>query len=74
MINKLSDPNRLVRWRAAMYLYEVGDETAVPALKKALDDPEFEVRMQVKMALARIEGGEKAEGSIWYQMSQVTKK
>ncbi|MEN1968087.1 conserved virulence factor C family protein [Lentibacillus sp. N15] len=74
MIDALSDPNRLVRWRAAMYLYEVGNETAIPALKKTLDDPEFEVRMQTKMALARIAGGEKAEGSIWYQMAQATKK
>ena len=74
MINSLSDKSRLVRWRAAMFLYEVGDETAIPALKKALEDPEFEVRMQAKMASARIEEGKEAEGSIWHQMSQVTKE
>lgn len=74
MINTLSDKNRLVRWRGAMFLYEVGDETAIPALQQALDDPEFEVRMQVKMALARIEGGKKAEGSIWHQMTQAAKQ
>lgn len=74
MINALSDKSRLVRWRAAMFLYEVGDDKAIPALKKALEDPEFEVRMQAKMALARIEEGKEAEGSIWHQMSQVTKE
>ncbi len=74
MIDSLSDKNRLVRWRAAMFLYELGDETAIPALKETLDDPEFEVRMQAKMALARIEEGESAKGSIWQQMSDVTKK
>lgn len=74
MIKSLTDKSRIVRWRAAMYLYEVGDETAIPALKQALEDPEFEVRMQVKMALARIEGGEEAKGSIWHQMTQATKQ
>ncbi|MBP1950185.1 conserved virulence factor C family protein [Virgibacillus litoralis] len=74
MIKSLTDKSRIVRWRAAMYLYEVGDETAIPALKEALEDPEFEVRMQVKMALARIEGGEEAKGSIWHQMTQATKQ
>ncbi|MFD2630562.1 conserved virulence factor C family protein [Oceanobacillus kapialis] len=74
MINSLTDKSRLVRWRAAMFLYELGDETAIPALKTALEDPEFEVRMQVKMALARIEGGESAKGSIWHQMTQAAKQ
>lgn len=72
MIKTLNDKSRIVRWRAAMFLYEVGDETAIPALKDALNDPEFEVQMQVRMALERIEGGEEAEGSIWHQMLQAT--
>lgn len=74
MTATLSDKSRIVRWRGAMFLYEIGDETAIPALKQALDDPEFEVRMQVKMALARIEGGETAKGSIWHQMTEATKQ
>jgi HEAT repeat protein len=53
-----------------MFLYEVGDETALPALKQAEDDPEFEVSMQVKMAIERIEGGEEAKGSVWKQMTE----
>jgi len=74
MIESLKDPSRLVRWRAAMFLYEVGDETAIPALKAAKEDPEFEVSMQIKLALERIEGGEDAKGSVWHQMTQATKK
>ncbi|WP_221564771.1 conserved virulence factor C family protein [Alkalihalobacillus sp. TS-13] len=69
MIDSLKDKNKLVRWRAAMFLYEVGDESAIPALKEAKDDPEFEVAMQVNMALERIEGGEEAKGSVWKQMT-----
>ncbi|SDK06316.1 conserved virulence factor C family protein [Sediminibacillus albus] len=73
MIAALKDSNRLVRWRAAMFLYEVGDETAIPALKEASNDPEFEVKMQVKLALERIEGGQEAKGSVWSQMTEATK-
>ncbi|QKS71144.1 conserved virulence factor C family protein [Paenalkalicoccus suaedae] len=70
MIAALEDKNKLVRWRAAMFLYEIGDETAVPALKKAEEDSEFEVALQAKLALARIESGEKAKGSVWKQMTE----
>ncbi|WP_273126085.1 conserved virulence factor C family protein [Bacillus weihaiensis] len=70
MIEALKDKNKLVRWRAAMFLYEVGDETALPALKAAQEDPEFEVSMQVKMAIERIEGGDEAKGSVWKQMTE----
>jgi hypothetical protein len=73
MIESLSDSNKLVRWRAAMFLYELGDETALPALRDAADDPEFEVRLQINMAIERIEGGEEAKGSVWHQMTQATK-
>lgn len=70
MCEALGDPNKLVRWRAARFLYEVGDESAIPALKKAMDDPEFEVQLQVKMALKRIESGEEASGTVWQQMTR----
>lgn len=70
MIQALNDKNKLVRWRAAMFLYEVGDESAIPALREAENDAEFEVSMQVKMALQRIEGGKVAEGSVWKQMTE----
>lgn len=70
MIDALQDKNKLVRWRAAMFLYEVGDDSALEALRKAEEDPEFEVSMQVKMAIERIEGGEEAKGSVWKQMTE----
>lgn len=72
MIKTLKDENRIVRWRAAMFLYEVGDESAIPALEAAKDDPEFEVRLQINMALERIKGGHQAKGSIWQQMTEAT--
>ncbi|MFP3490032.1 HEAT repeat domain-containing protein, partial [Staphylococcus sp. SIMBA_130] len=51
----------------------VGDETAIPALEQAANDPEFEVKMQAGMALERIKGGEEAKGSVWHQMTQARK-
>ncbi|WP_413380617.1 conserved virulence factor C family protein [Alkalihalobacillus sp. 1P02AB] len=69
VIESLKDKNKLVRWRAAMFLNEVGDTSAIEALKEAENDPEFEVALQVKMALERIEGGEEAKGSVWKQMT-----
>ncbi|QOY34976.1 conserved virulence factor C family protein [Anaerobacillus isosaccharinicus] len=73
MVEALKDKNKLVRWRAAMFLYEVGDETALFALKEAEDDPEFEVSLQIKMAIKRIESGEEAAGSVWQQMTNARK-
>jgi hypothetical protein len=70
MCEALKDSSKLVRWRAAMYLYEVGDESALVALEAAENDPEFEVSLQVKMAIERIEGGEEAKGSVWKQMTE----
>ncbi|GIP34832.1 conserved virulence factor C family protein [Paenibacillus sp. J2TS4] len=69
MAEALQDRNKLVRWRAARFLYETGDDTALPALKAAKDDPEFEVSMQIHLAIERIEGGEAALGSVWQQMT-----
>lgn len=74
MTEMLKDPNKIVRWRAARFLYEVGDESAIPALRQAQDDPEFEVQMQVKLALERIESGHEAEGTIWQQMTRAISK
>ncbi|TYS18852.1 virulence factor [Rossellomorea vietnamensis] len=74
MADALQDKNKLVRWRAAMFLYEAGDESILPALKAAEDDPEFEVKLQVRMAIERIEGGEAAKGSVWKQMTEARKQ
>ncbi|WP_139490394.1 virulence factor [Brevibacillus dissolubilis] len=69
MIKALGDSNKLVRWRAARFLYETGDETALDALRQAEHDTEFEVALQIKMAIERIEKGEAAAGSVWQQMT-----
>lgn len=74
MMKALDDKSKLVRWRAAMFLYEVGDERALPALKAHEDDPEFEVSLQIKMAIERIELGEEAKGSVWKQMTEARKQ
>ncbi len=74
MIKALKDKSKIVRWRAAMFLYEVGDERALTALKEAENDPEFEVALQIKMAIERIEGGEEAKGSVWKQMTEARKQ
>ena len=68
----LTDSNKLVRWRAARFLFELGDESTLPALRAADDDPEYEVRMQVRQAIERIEGGHDARGSVWQQMTHDT--
>lgn len=71
MTEALSDPNKLVRWRAARFMYEVGDETAIEALERlAANEPEFEVRLQAEMAIARIRSGEEAAGTVWQQMTR----
>ncbi|MQR95129.1 conserved virulence factor C family protein [Fictibacillus phosphorivorans] len=74
MCDALSDKNKLVRWRAARFLFEVGDETALPALKAAQEDPEFEVSLQVKIAIERIQSGEEAAGTVWQQMTKSREK
>ena len=74
MSKALEDKSKIVRWRAVMFLYEVGDERVLPALKAAENDPEFEVRLQIKMAIERIEGGEEAKGSVWKQMTEARKQ
>ena len=72
MIEALEDSNKLVRWRAARFLYEAGDETALEALRQSTgSETEFEVRLQAEMAVARIERGEEAAGSVWQQMTRM---
>jgi hypothetical protein len=70
MVETLKDPNKLVRWRASRFLYELGDKSALPALKEAQDDPEFEVAMQIRQAIERIESGKVGQGPVWRQMTQ----
>jgi len=70
MVETLKDPNKLVRWRASRFLYELGDESALPALREAQDDREFEVAMQIRQTIERIESGKAGQGPVWRQMTQ----
>jgi len=70
MAETLKDPNKLVRWRASRFLYELGNESVLPALREAQDDGEFEVAMQIRQAIERIESGKVGQGSVWRQMTQ----
>ncbi|MGF7048313.1 hypothetical protein J2T13_002820 [Paenibacillus sp. DS2015] len=72
MTETLKDSSKLVRWRAARFLYDLGTEDAREALEVAVGDPEFEVSLQARMALERIESGEQAAGTIWQQMAKRT--
>src|SRR6266852_248244 len=72
MAETLKDPNKLVRWRASRFLYELGDQSALPALREAQDDLEFEVAMQIRQAIERIESGKEGQGPVWRQMTQTT--
>jgi len=65
MIETLKDQTKPIRWRAARFLFEHGDESALGALRKYQDDPEFEVRMQIRQAIERIESGKEAQGTVW---------
>ncbi|MNV69593.1 hypothetical protein D3C71_1625100 [compost metagenome] len=70
MTEALKDASKIVRWRAARFLYEVGTAEARDALEAAVNDPEFEVGLQARMALERIESGEEAAGTVWQQMAE----
>ncbi|WP_323702360.1 conserved virulence factor C family protein [Mammaliicoccus sp. Dog046] len=69
MIEALEDPHKIVRWRAAMFIFDEGDDSALEALRNRQDDPAFDVKLQVQMAIERIENGEEALGSVWKQMA-----
>lgn len=70
MVETLKDTNKLVRWRASRFLYELGDESVLPALREAQHDGEFEVALQIRQAIERIESGKVGQGSVWRQMTQ----
>ena len=61
----LSDSNKLVRWRAARFLADVGTEEALPFLEGANNDPEFEVQLEIEAAIERIKSGKEASLPAW---------
>ena len=68
MHQALDDKSPIIRWRAAMFIYESGDESSLEVLRAHLDEPQYDVRLQIEMAITRIEQGEEALGSVWKQM------
>lgn len=71
MCQALNDSSKLVRWRAARFLYELGDESAVNALETAQEgEPEFDVRLEMSAALNRITRGEERQLPMWMRLSQ----
>ena len=66
----LKDKSPIVRWRAAMFIYEVGNEESLPYLIEVRDDEKYDVRLQIELAISRIENGEAALGSVWKQMEK----
>ena len=74
MCRALSDPNKLVRWRAARFLADVGTKEALPSLQKANDEAEFEVRLEIQAAIERIEGGKEGSMPAWKKILENNKK
>lgn len=66
----LDDRSPIVRWRAAMFIYEVGDDESLPYLYEYKEDSQYDVKLQKEMAIARIEKGEAAMGSVWKQIQE----
>ena len=62
---------KIVRWRAAMFLFDEGDEQ-LPSLKSHANDA-YEVKLQIEMAISRIENGDEALGSVWKQIANRNK-
>ncbi|MBY0547601.1 MAG: HEAT repeat domain-containing protein [Candidatus Obscuribacterales bacterium] len=68
----LSDTNKLVRWRAARFLADLGTSEALSYLEKAADDAEFEVRLEIEAAIARITRGKQISMPMWKKILQST--
>lgn len=68
----LADTNKLVRWRAARFLADIGTDEALPYLVAAAADAEFEVRLEIKAALQRISGGLSTSEPAWKRILKKT--
>lgn len=69
MEKALDDTQKIVRWRAAMFLFDEGGPEQLATLKAHQNDPAYEVKLQIEMAITRIENGEAALGSVWKQIA-----
>lgn len=55
-----------------MFIFDEGNAEQLPALKAHINDSAFEVKLQIEMAISRIENGDEALGSVWKQMANRT--
>lgn len=69
MEHALDDPQKIVRWRAAMFIFDEGGPEQLPSLKAHVNDQAYEVKLQIEMAISRIENGDEALGSVWKQIA-----
>lgn len=69
----LRDSNKLVRWRACRFLAEVGTDIAVPSLREATSDSEFEVRLEAEAAIERILQGTQGLAPAWKRIQEDSK-
>jgi len=75
MCQALSDASHLVRWRAARYLNERGDESALEALGAAIaTESDFGVRLEMSTASERIQSGGESQVPMWLRLARGAKQ
>jgi hypothetical protein len=75
MCQALSDASHLVRWRAARYLNEMGDETALEALGAAIEtESDFGIRLEMNTAKERIQSGGESQVPMWLRLARGAKQ
>ncbi|CAN5466770.1 conserved virulence factor C family protein [soil metagenome] len=71
MCQALTDKNKLVRWRAARFLNDLGTSLSLPFLAAALSDSEYEVQLEVQAAISRITAGAEGGGPAWKRIADL---
>jgi HEAT repeat protein len=75
MCQSLSDTSHLVRWRAARYLNEQGDDSAIAPLDAAIAaESDFGVRLEMTTARERIQSGGESQMPMWLRLSGGVRK
>lgn len=71
MCQALADANKLVRWRAARFLNDLGTDESLPKLEAALNESEYEVLLEISAAIERIKAGTQGAGPAWKRISDL---
>jgi hypothetical protein len=75
MCQALSDTSHLVRWRAARYLNEMGDQSALEALDAAIaTESDFGIRLEMNTAKERIQSGGESQVPMWLRLARGAKQ